>query len=222
MDFTSATKFNVESTRSVTRTNLNIICRVFACELCNENPRTLCSQDFCSPLNWPKCPNRNNTFLEAYLPQLQSFPLNIVHSSSYLSFFKTPSPVVAPCVVCRLLIFVASFYSYTKTSVWGVINISWLACSHEINSDLYDFSFPHEIMFWRVSVVGLVIRILTGRSGVLIPSVSDDFLFSKMSRQALEPTHPSVQWVPVFFVWDKAARCENNHLHPSIVEIQNE
>jgi hypothetical protein len=91
-----------------------------------------------------------------------------------------------------------------QTTVWGVIKIPWLPCSYENNSDLYGFPFRHDILFWRVSVAGLVTRIRTGQSGVLIPAVSDDFLFSRISRQALESTRPPIQWVPVFFPGDKA------------------
>jgi len=52
--------------------------------------------------------------------------------------------------------------------------------------------------------------------------VSDDFLFSKIFRQTLEPTHPPVRWVAVFFLGDETTGCEVGHLPTSGVELQNE
>jgi len=42
-------------------------------------------------------------------------------------------------------------------------------------------------------------RLQVGQSGVRIPALADIFLFFRMSRLPLQPTHSPTQWVLVFF-----------------------
>jgi hypothetical protein len=50
----------------------------------------------------------------------------------------------------------------------------------------------------RIGIVSITTRLWAGWSGVPIPN-RRDFLFSKMLRQALGPTHSPVQWALGFF-----------------------
>jgi hypothetical protein len=51
----------------------------------------------------------------------------------------------------------------------------------------------------RVAFFSIVTRLQT-QSGIQIPVGARDFLISKMSRLALGPTQPSIQWVLEFFL----------------------
>lgn len=59
--------------------------------------------------------------------------------------------------------------------------------------------FNHGVHYWsRDSVVGIVFRLRTGRSGIPIPAGSDSVTL-KTSRPAGGPTQPSIQWPSGFF-----------------------
>lgn len=72
---------------------------------------------------------------------------------------------------------------------------------------------PYNWLKWRThydtqsrgSTVSTVARICTGWSRVQIPMRAETFLFSKMSRPAMEPTQPLTRYVTGFFPVYKAA-----------------
>jgi len=55
------------------------------------------------------------------------------------------------------------------------------------------------------SVVNIVTRLLAGRSGARIPAEANILLLSETPRPVLGPTQPRIQWVPGFFLGEKAA-----------------
>jgi hypothetical protein len=60
-----------------------------------------------------------------------------------------------------------------------------------------------------------------GWSGVRLPAGAGNFLFTTVSRPALELTHPSIQWVPgALSVGVKRPGHEADHLPPSSAEVK--
>jgi hypothetical protein len=72
------------------------------------------------------------------------------------------------------------------------------------------------------SSVGIVTRLQAGQAGFDSWQGQETFLFSKMSRLALEPTQPPIQWVPgTLFLKVKQQSCETDHLLPSSAKVNN-
>jgi hypothetical protein len=60
-----------------------------------------------------------------------------------------------------------------------------------------------------------------GGSRVRFPRGLGIFLFTTVSRTALGPTQPPIQWVPgALFLWVKQPGCEPDHSPPYCVEVK--
>jgi len=66
-----------------------------------------------------------------------------------------------------------------------------------------------------------VTGLLTGQSGVQIPSGQEIYLFSEMSRLTLGPAQPPIKWVTGFLPWGKQLGCDV-YSPPSSIEVKNE
>jgi hypothetical protein len=62
-----------------------------------------------------------------------------------------------------------------------------------------------QVIYGRLSVVGVATSLRTRESGVRIPEEAKMFLLSERFRPVLGPTQLDVQLVPGFFPGDKAA-----------------
>jgi hypothetical protein len=78
-------------------------------------------------------------------------------------------------------------------------------------------------VYFLVSRICSSVDIATGwMTGVRFPTRQDIFLFSTGSRPALEPTQPSIQWVPRgFSLGVKRRSREAEHSLPSGAEVKN-
>jgi hypothetical protein len=73
---------------------------------------------------------------------------------------------------------------------------------------------------WK-AFLKMVSRLRAERSGARILAGARIFLFSKTSRPALVPTHPSIQWVLGFYPEINRPGRKVNHSHQSSAEAQN-
>jgi hypothetical protein len=65
-------------------------------------------------------------------------------------------------------------------------------------------------------------RLLAGWSGVRVPTEAENFLFTTLSRPALGPTQPPIQWEQgALFLWVKRPCSENDNSPPFRAEVKN-
>jgi hypothetical protein len=74
----------------------------------------------------------------------------------------------------------------------------------------------------RAAVVGIATGLWAGGSGIWIPTGTIYFILSKTFVPALGPTQPPVEWVPGFFLDDKAADREVTTDPPFNDEVKNQ
>jgi len=100
------------------------------------------------------------------------------------------------------------------------------------------YSMPHNQCLWhgsgfnslkllwatdgrQYSADSIMTRLWAGQPGVQILAGQEIFLFSTMSRLAMQPIQPSIHWVPGCFPRVKWPEHEVHHLISSIAEVKN-